>query len=157
MSKAIFPGSFNPFTIGHLDILKRALSVFDEVVLAVGFNERKGCREQMEESVETLRSLFEGCRRVSVAVYGGLTVDAAREAGAKVIIRGFRNSADAEFERSLAATNLLISGGEIDTWLIPSLPELECISSSMVRELSHFGHPVDEFLPTAEECREACK
>ncbi len=157
MRKAIFPGSFNPFTIGHLDILERALRVFDEVVLAVGFNERKATREKMQAAVDNLQRLFEKCGRVSVISYDGLTIDAAAKIGAGTIVRGFRNSADAEFERSLAATNLMISEGKIDTWLIPSRPELECISSSMVRELSHFGHPVGRFIPTEKDCLEACR
>lgn len=153
---AIFPGSFNPFTIGHLDILSRALKVFDRVIIAIGINEHKNPSD-VKPDPHSPESLFAGCQRVEVVRYSGLTVDAARKAGAKVIIRGFRNSIDAEYERNLAATNLMISGGEIDTWIIPCRPELECVSSSMVRELSNFGYPVDKFIPSKEECERACK
>ncbi|MDE6235127.1 MAG: pantetheine-phosphate adenylyltransferase [Muribaculaceae bacterium] len=155
--KAIFPGSFNPFTKGHLDILSRALQMFEHVVVAIGYNEKKGQSEESAANLQHLKGLLANCSRVSVIRYSDLTVDAARRHGAGVIVRGFRNSIDAEYERQLAATNYRISDGKIDTVLIASRPEYEIISSSMVRELSHFGHPTGEYLPTEEECFMACE
>lgn len=149
---ALFPGSFNPFTIGHLDILCRALAVFDKVVLAVGYNEHKG--SDTSRAAESLEKLFEEIGNVEVALYSGLTVDAAKRLGAGVMIRGFRNATDAEYERTLADTNRMISG--IDTILFPCRPELACISSSTVRELIHNGYDVSPYIPSREKCLEAC-
>lgn len=150
---AFFPGSFNPFTIGHLDILARALRIFDRVIVGVGFNEHKSAAT--DRNIEHLQSLFRDCPNVSVIAYSGLTVDAARQVGADVIIRGFRNAADAEYERLLADTNRLItadSQSPVDTWLIPALPHLACISSSMVRELQHNNYDTSRFVPSREDC-----
>lgn len=153
--KAIFPGSFNPFTIGHLDILARALPAFEEVIIAIGLNIDKQLSASAQANADYLSSLFIGCPKIKVVCYSRLTIDLAMELGASVIIRGFRNAADADYERSLAATNLMLSKGKIDTWLIPSRPELECISSSMVRELRRFGHDVSPYLPNHRQCLEA--
>lgn len=153
---AFFPGSFNPFTTGHLDILARSLRVFDRVILGVGYNVKKSDPKAAESQALTiaahLRRLFDGIDRVGITVYSDLTVDAAMREGSSVIIRGYRNSIDAEYERQLAATNFLISKGKIDTWLIAARPEFECVSSSMVRELKHFGRDTAGFLPTHQDC-----
>lgn len=151
MADAIFPGSFNPFTIGHLDILARGLRIFDKVYLAVGYNESKGGHETGASIACNLRELLAGCPRVEVTCYSGLTVDEARRLGACVILRGVRNAADVEYERSLADINWRIAG--IDTVILPCRPELGMVSSSMVRELMHFGYDVSEFLPTEEDVR----
>ena len=154
---AFYPGSFNPFTIGHLDIAARALRVADSVIIGVGINPHKESAEIAEARVRQISFLFKDCPRVSVVAYDGLTIEAARRAGADLMIRGFRNASDAEYERNLASTNLLIAGPyEIDTWIIPARPELECISSSMVNELLRFGQPVEAFLPTPDQCRQKC-
>lgn len=153
--KAFFPGSFNPFTKGHLDILARGLRLFpDGVVVGIGFNEHKTSHAQVEATLIEIRRLLDGIPAVEVLAYSGLTVEAVRKAGAEVMLRGFRNAIDAEYERSLADTNRLISG--IDTVLLPTLPELSPISSSMVRELAHNGYDVSPYIPTPEECRNAC-
>lgn len=155
--KAFYPGSFNPFTKGHLDIVARALRVADELIIGVGINPHKDNPRDVECRVHHIADLFKECPRISIVEYDGLTIDAARELGVNLIVRGFRNSIDAEYERNLAATNLLISGEhEIDTWLIPARPELECISSSMVNELTRFGHSAEAFLPSHEDCTRIC-
>ncbi len=156
---AFFPGSFNPFTTGHLDILTRALRIFDEVILAVGFNVHKNNPDSAEAAaldiVENLRDLLWGIDCIGITAYSDLTVEAAQREGAGVIIRGYRNILDADYERQLAATNLLISGGKVDTWLIAARPEFECVSSSMVRELQHFGMDTSRFLPSRQDCLDA--
>lgn len=151
MAIAIFPGSFNPFTIGHLDILARGLRIFDKVYVSIGYNESKGECEDGESAASRLRHLLAGCPRVEVSCYSGLTVDEARRVGASVILRGVRNAADMEYERSLADVNWRIAG--IDTMILPCRPELGMVSSSMVRELMHFGYDVSEFMPTEEDVR----
>lgn len=154
--KAFFAGSFNPFTKGHLDILARGLRLFPEgVVIGIGFNEHKTDRASADAVASELRELFDGVKGVEVAPYSGLTVDAARAAGAGVLLRGFRNAIDAEYERTLADANRLVGG--MDTVLLPSRPELSPVSSSLVRELRNNGRDTSRFIPTQEECRRACR
>lgn len=151
--KAFFAGSFNPFTIGHLDILARGLKICSGgVVVGIGYN--CGKEEHACASEKKLRSLLEGLPGVEVTLYSGLTADAAREAGAGVLLRGFRNAIDAEYERQLADANRMIAG--VDTILLPARPDLASVSSSLVRELEHFGHDVTELLPSREQCLKAC-
>lgn len=141
----LFPGSFDPFTLGHADIVKRALGLFDEVVIAVGYNERKAGWMSVEERVSKIRKLYEGEPRVRVESYTGLTVDFAKEHDITAIIRGVRTTADFEFEMQLADVNRQLTG--IETILLPASPQLASLSSSIVRELAHFGRDVSAFLP----------
>lgn len=143
--KAIFPGTFDPFTVGHNDIVRRSLTFTDEIVIAVGINERKHTLAELEDRLDAIRRVFADEPRVSVASYDGLTVDYAKEVGAQAIIRGVRTIADFEYERNMADINRHLTG--VETILLFSSPELAYVSSSMVRELIHLGKPVDEFLP----------
>ena len=143
--KAVFPGTFDPFTVGHYDIVKRGLTFTDEIVIAVGVNELKHTLTEVEERLDTIRSLFKDEPRVSVAAYNGLTTDFVRQVGAGFILRGVRSITDYDYERNMADINRHLSG--IETVLLFSSPELAYVSSSMVRELIHLGKPVDEFLP----------
>lgn len=153
--KAFFAGSFNPFTIGHLDIIARGLRLFPEgVVVGIGYNEHKTTHAAMAELLDSLRRLLSGIPGVEVMLYSGLTVEAARNAGAEVLLRSFRNVTDAEYERTLADANRLVSG--METVLLAARPELGTVSSSLVRELRHNGYDTDRFIPTAESCRKAC-
>ena len=143
--KGLFPGSFDPFTLGHADIVKRALGIFDEIVIAVGYNENKAGWMPVEERVSTIRKLYADEPRIIVESYTGLTVDFAKECGATTIIRGVRTTADYEFEMQLADINRQLTG--IETILLPASPQLASLSSSVVRELAHFGHDISAFLP----------
>ena len=143
--KAVFPGTFDPFTVGHYDIVKRGLTFTDEIVIAVGVNELKHTLTELEDRLDTIRSLFKDEPRVSVAAYNGLTTDFVRQVGAGFILRGVRSITDYDYERNMADINRHLSG--IETVLLFSSPELAYVSSSMVRELIHLGKPVDEFLP----------
>lgn len=143
--KAVFPGTFDPFTVGHYDIVRRALTFTDEIIIAVGVNELKHTLTELNERLATIRELYANEPRVSVTAYDGLTTDFARSVGALFILRGVRNISDFEYERSMADINRHLTG--IETVLLFSSPELAYISSSMVRELIHLGKPVDEFLP----------
>ena len=143
--KGLFPGSFDPFTRGHDDIVKRALGLFDEVIIAVGYNESKKGWLPPEERVRTISKLYADEPRITVESYTGLTVDFAREHGVTAIIRGVRTTADFEYEMQMADVNRQLAG--IETILLPASPQLSSISSSIVRELAHFGHDVSQFLP----------
>ena len=145
--RAMFPGSFDPFTRGHQSLVDRGLQLFDAVVIAVGISTKKPVtEEEIVQRLAPIRALYADEPRVEVIHYTGLTVDAARHAGCNFLLRGIRNAIDMEYERSLADVNRRISG--IETILLFTLPELSAISSSVVRELSHYGHNVDDFMPS---------
>ena len=143
--KAVFPGTFDPFTVGHEDIVRRGLTFADEIVIAVGINERKHTLSELEDRLQAIRRVYVNEPRVSVTSYDGLTADFAREVGAQLILRGVRSMTDYEYERNMADINRHLT--DIETVLLFSSPELACVSSSMVRELIHLGKSVDEYLP----------
>ena len=145
MLLALFPGSFDPFTLGHADIVRRALSFSDEVVVAVGYNYQKRGWQPVEERVAAIRKLYKDEPRVRVESYTGLTVDFAREQGAAAIVRGVRTMADFEYEMQMADVNRQLAG--IETILLPASPQLASLSSSVVRELAHLGRDISAFLP----------
>ena len=135
----MFPGSFDPFTEGHLNILKRALTMFDEVVVAVGVNQDKRGFFTTEQKIDIIRQATAGLHGVRVVNYDGLTVDICRELGVKHIVRGVRNMLDFENERSIADANRRLAP-EIETIIIPTAQEFAHISSSAVRDiLRHHG------------------
>lgn len=137
--KALFPGSFDPFTAGHLNILKRALTMFDEVVVAVGVNQDKRGLFDMDQRMDIIRQAIAGLEGASVIKYDGLTVDICRELGIVHIVRGVRNMLDFEAERSIADANRRLAP-EIETIIIPTAQEFAHISSSAVRDiLKHKG------------------
>lgn len=136
---ALFPGSFDPFTAGHLNILKRALTMFDEVVVAVGVNQDKHGFFSNEDRERIIRQATEGLEGVSVISYDGLTVDICRRMGITHIVRGVRNMIDFETERSIADANRRLAP-EIETIIVPTAQEFAHISSSAVRDiLRHHG------------------
>ena len=149
---ALFAGSFDPFTSGHLRIVERALMVFERVIVAVGRNINKPCPEEImserlkriEAAVSRLNSPGEE-PRVIVALYSGLTAEFARETGADVLLRGVRSVTDFEYERNLADVNLKLLG--IDTYFLLAEPEYSYISSSVARELMANGHDISGILP----------
>jgi len=142
---AVFPGTFDPFTIGHYSIVQRALTIFDEIVIAIGKNPNKQNCFPAEKRVMLAQQAFEGNDRVKVISYDTLTVDLAKEAGAKFIVRGIRTVADFEYERSIADTNKRMT--EIETVLFFTEPEHSFISSSAVRELYNYGKDISIYLP----------
>ena len=145
LGRGLLPGSFDPFTLGHADIVKRALELFDELVIAVGYNEQKSGWMPVEERVATIKKLYKDEPRVKVESYTGLTADFARKLGVTAIVRGVRTTADFEYEMQMADVNRRLTG--IETILLPASPQLASLSSSIVRELAHFGHDVSKFLP----------
>lgn len=142
--KALFAGSFDPFTTGHLSIARRALKMCSTLVIAVGHNEHKPGEWSVEQRVEAISALFASSPQVEVTSYSGLTSSFAREIGADVLLRGVRSVADFEYERNLADTNRALCG--IETIFLVSEPEFSFVSSSMVRELIHNGVDADRFI-----------
>ena len=145
MSTGIFVGSFDPFTIGHDSIVRRALPLFDRIVIGVGQNEHKQYMQTAEARCRAIEQLYRDDPRIEVKVYGGLTVDFAHSEGARFIIKGVRSVKDFEYEREQADINRRI--GQVETLLLYAEPSYESISSSMVRELAHFEKDIKEFLP----------
>lgn len=145
MKKAIFPGTFDPFTIGHFSVVKRALTFMDEVVIGIGINDSKRTWFPTEKRVEMISKLYADEPRIKVAAYSGLTIDFARECGARFIVRGIRTVRDFEYEETIADINRKMAG--IETILLFTEPELTSVSSTIVRELLQFGKDVSPFLP----------
>lgn len=147
MSKtALFPGSFDPFTSGHLNILTRALSIFDEVVVAVGVNQAKKGFFTMEQREDIIRQATKGLSGVKIISYDGLTIDICQQLGIRHIIRGVRNMTDFDNEQAIADANRHLAP-EIDTIIIPTAQEYSHISSSAVRDVvSHKGN-LSQFIP----------
>lgn len=143
---AFYPGTFDPFTLGHESVTRRALHIFDKVIVAIGINDAKRCLFSPEQRVEMLQKLFAEEPRVEVITYDNLTVDEARKQGATAILRGIRSIADFEYEKTIADLNRDIAG--IETLLLFTEPRYAHISSSVVRELMRFGQPVGQFIPT---------
>jgi pantetheine-phosphate adenylyltransferase len=143
--RAIFPGTFDPFTTGHASIVKRALTFMDELIIGIGINESKSTYFPVAERVEMIRRFYADEPRITVAAYSELTIDYAIQSGADFIIRGIRSVKDFEYERTIADVNSKLSG--IETILLFTEPELSSISSTTVRELLHFGKDVSRFIP----------
>lgn len=137
--KALFPGSFDPFTDGHLNILKRALTMFDEVVVAVGINQDKKGYFSMDQRIDIIRQAIKGLDGVEVIKYDNLTIEACNDMGIRHIVRGVRNMPDFENERAIADMNRRLNP-DIETIIIPTAQEFAHISSSAVRDiLKHHG------------------
>ena len=143
---ALFPGSFDPFTAGHLNILRRALTMFDEVVVAVGVNQDKPGFFDMPRRVAIIQEATRGIPGVSVIQYSDLTIDACRRLGIHHIVRGVRNMIDFETERSIADANRRLAP-EIETLIIPTAQEFAHISSSAVRDILRHGGDYSAFIP----------
>ena len=152
--KALFPGSFDPFTAGHLNILKRALSRFDEVVVAVGINQDKRGFFDMDAKMSIINQAVAGFRGVSVIKYDNLTIDTCRELGINVIVRGVRNMIDFETERSIADANRRLAP-DIETVIIPTAQEFAHISSSAVRDILKHHGDTSQFLPAGVKLPES--
>ena len=142
----IFIGSFDPFTVGHDAIVRRALPLFDKIVIGVGVNVRKKYLYSAEVRVKDITELYADEPKIEVKAYSDLAVDFAKREGARYIIKGVRSIKDFEYEREQADINRRIGG--IETLLLYAEPQYESVSSSMVRELIHFGRDVSEFLPS---------
>ncbi len=142
---ALFPGTFDPFTIGHESLVRRGLQLMDEIVIAIGVNETKQSYFTLDERLDMIRDLYRYEPRVRVESYQSLTIDFARQSAAGFILRGIRSVFDFEYERTIADMNRTISG--IETFLLFTEPSLTHVSSTQVRELLRYGHDVLLFIP----------
>jgi len=145
MKRAIFPGTFDPFTIGHYSIVKRGLHIFDEIVIGIGHNQSKKTLFSIEKRMEMIQKAFVDEPRVKVTAYSTLTIDFATEVEAGFILRGLRSVGDFEYERTIGDNNRILSG--IETVILFTEAEYAHISSTVARDLISYGKDISSFLP----------
>ena len=133
MKKAVFPGSFDPITLGHVDLIYRGLEIFDEIIIAIGVNADKKQLFPLEDKIQQINNTFRNEPRIKVASYKGLTIDFCKSVNSKYILRGLRNSSDFNYEQSIAQTNSSLSS--IESVFLISSPQLAHISSTIVRDI----------------------
>lgn len=147
MKSAVFPGSFDPITLGHLDIIERSIPLFDEIIIAVGTNSNKKYMFPLEKRMAFIEETFSKHKNVKVTQYEGLTIEYCKKIQANFIIRGLRNPADFEFEKAIAHTNRLLSG--IETVFLLTAAKTSFISSSIVREIVSNNGDYTQLVPDA--------
>ncbi|MCR4755412.1 MAG: pantetheine-phosphate adenylyltransferase [Lachnospiraceae bacterium] len=150
MKKAIYPGSFDPLTLGHLDIIKRAADIFDELTVGVLDNHAKTPLFSVEERVNILKEATKDISNVRVESFSGLLVDYAKQNGYHVSVRGLRAITDFEYELQIAQTNKMLSAGALDTMFLTSDVEYSYLSSSGVKEIASFGGDISHCVPAFE-------
>ena len=146
MKIAVFPGSFDPITVGHVDLVKRALPLFDKIVVAVGVNSTKKYLFPLDQRLEWLRQVFAGYLTIEVDYFENLTADYCKRIGARYLLRGLRNASDFDYEKTISQLNHIIGGG-IETVFLISQPEFSHISSTIVREIIVGGADATPFIP----------
>jgi pantetheine-phosphate adenylyltransferase len=147
MKVAVFPGSFDPITLGHYDIIKRGSTLFDKIIIAIGVNAEKKYMFPLEERKRFIEEAFKDSPNIEVITYEGLTIDLCKKVGAKFILRGLRNPADFEFEKAIAHTNRLLS--KIETVFLLTAAQTSYISSSIVRDVLRHGGDYTKLVPDA--------
>ena len=152
MKKAVFPGSFDPLTLGHEDIIKRAIPLFHEIVIAIGVNAEKKYMFSLAERKRFIEETFKNEPKVSVITYEGLTIDLCSKIKANYILRGLRNPADFEFEKAIAHTNRKLS--KIETVFLLTAAKTSYISSSIVRDVIRNGGEYEKLVPEAVRVKE---
>jgi len=145
MKRAIFPGSFDPITLGHYDIIKRGVTLFDEVIVVIGINADKNYMFSLEERIRFIEATFANEPKIKLMTYKGLTVDFCKDVDAQFILRGLRNPADFEFEKAIAHTNRHLS--TIETVFLLTASKTSYISSSIVRDVIRNGGDYTKFVP----------
>jgi pantetheine-phosphate adenylyltransferase len=143
---ALFPGSFDPFTNGHYDIVLRGLSIFDKIIISIGHNSQKKRYFELEMMLKCIHQAFEGYPNVEVITYNELTASLAKKYNARYLLRGLRNTTDFEYENSISQVNRYLNT-ELETIFLITSPKYAAISSSIIREVHKYQGNVDEFLP----------
>lgn len=146
MKRAVFPGTFDPFTIGHYSIVHRAMPLFDEIIIAIGTNSTKSAMFPVEKRMGWIGECFKGEAKIRIDCYTGLTVEYCRQIGAGFILRGLRSSADFNYERAIAQMNRAMMPS-VETVFIMSLPEHSAISSTILRDILRNNGNIDAFIP----------
>ena len=145
MKRAVFPGSFDPITLGHCEIIKKAVNIFDEVIVAVGYNPDKKYHFSINQRLEFIENEITNNKKVKIKSYDGLTADFCEKIDSKYIVRGLRNSADFEFEKKIAHFNNSLK--KLETIFVLTSPENSLISSSFVREIINNNGDIKKFVP----------
>jgi pantetheine-phosphate adenylyltransferase len=146
MSKiCLFPGTFDPVTLGHIDIIERALPLFDKLVIGIGRNTSKQPMFSEEQRLQWLKEIFKGNEKIDISIYEGLTVDCCRQVGAKFILRGIRYVSDFEYEKAIADMNRSIAQG-IETVFLTAQPAYSSVASTLVRDVLRYGGNVSPYL-----------
>ncbi|MBO7698699.1 MAG: pantetheine-phosphate adenylyltransferase [Erysipelotrichaceae bacterium] len=148
MIKAIYPGTFDPITVGHLDVIERAAKVYDRLIIAVMENRSKTCTFSKEERKQMIEKCCKGLDNVEVVIGDGLTVELAKKHECKVIVRGIRAVSDYESELALATANMTLNDA-IETVFMVAKPELSFLSSSIAKEIAYFGGSIKEYIPAS--------
>ncbi len=146
MSKAIYPGSFDPITNGHLDIIKRASKVFDKIVVAIMYNPNKKMTFSIEERIELIKECTKDIDNIEIITDDGLTINLAKKIGANVIVRGIRAVVDYEYELQIATTNMVLDKN-IETLFFAARSEYSFLSSSVAKEIAMHGGDISKFIP----------
>lgn len=145
---AVFPGSFDPITLGHVDLVHRALPVFDKIIIAIGENNQKKSLFSLEQRIDWLKKVFEQEERVEVGFFENLTADYCKKIGATYLLRGLRNASDFDYEKTISQLNFIIGNG-LETFFLISRPAYSHISSTIVREIIKGGGNASPFIPEA--------
>ena len=153
MKKAVFPGSFDPFTIGHESIVRRAIPLFDEIIIAVGFNVNKKGYFTLEDRKRWIGNVFYDEPKIKIDHFQGLTINYCKDAGAGYLLRGLRTSADFEYERAIAQVNKAMYEG-IETVFLLTMPEHTPVTSTIVRDIIRNGGDASKFLPKGMDIHE---
>lgn len=146
MIKAIYPGTFDPITVGHLDVIERAARIYDKVIVAVMENRNKKCTFSKEERKKLIEKCIDGLQNVEVVIGEGLTVDLAAANDCKIIVRGIRAVSDYESELALATANMTLNG-DVETVFMVARPELSFLSSSVAKEIAAFNGDISPYIP----------
>ncbi|HVI47373.1 MAG TPA: pantetheine-phosphate adenylyltransferase [Chitinophaga sp.] len=146
MRICLFPGTFDPITLGHTDVINRGLDLFDKLVVGIGINSSKTPMFQLEERIAWIREIYKDDSRVEVEAYSGLTIDCCRRIGAKFILRGIRYVSDFEYEKAIADVNRTIAP-DIETIFLTTTPQYSSVASTLVRDIHRHGGDVTPFLP----------
>lgn len=152
---AVFPGSFDPITIGHVDLVKRAMPIFDEIIVAVGVNTNKKYLFSLEQRIQWLEEVFATMPNVKVDNFENLTADYCQKIGAKFLIRGLRQASDFDYEKTISQLNFFLGEG-LETVFLISKPELSHISSTIVREIIKGGGDASAFIPDEIDVSDCC-
>ena len=144
--RALFPGSFDPITVGHVDIVNRSINLFDKLIIGVGINTNKQTMFGIDQRMDWIEKTFSGNQKIEVIAYDGLTVDFAKKCSAQYILRGLRTSTDFQFEKAIAQMNLYMNN-QIETVFILSTPQYSPVSSTIVRDIIRHGGNVKQFVP----------